>query len=229
MEKQKIKKFKEDSSDDQKEEEEESADDKDVAEFKLDDFDQTEYWENYYQENSQIFELYLSWKDLKPYISHYVKKSKRCLYLGCGTSLLGYEINQKYEVPVKNVDFSQTCVQIMNNNYKSETLVWECCDVRKLTYKKNLYNCIIDKGTLDCLFCAEDAYVSVQNMMLEVQRVLKDNGFFLCLSNACEELRMPYFQGRDLKWTVKEVTKIRKPILDDEFYYLYIIQKIVNE
>ncbi len=67
-------------------------------------------------------------------------------------------------------------------------------DVTKMTFKPNEFDLIIDKGTLDCLTCAENATQQIEKYILNIKDFLKPKGVFLCVSHGNPEQRLKYFQ-----------------------------------
>lgn len=73
------------------------------------------------------------------------------------------------------------------------------------------FNCILDKGTLDCVACAEeDSQGKLERMLENMHRVLAPGGCFICISRGAPETRLIYFSSpRKLNWTV-ETLKVQK-------------------
>ena len=60
----------------------------------------------------------------------------------------------------------------------------------------SFFNCIIDKGTLDCVLCNEDEAEGSQkaeNMLLNMYKNLTPGGCFICISRGPPETRLLYF------------------------------------
>jgi RAT1-interacting protein len=52
-------------------------------------------------------------------------------------------------------------------------------DVCQMHFRSDLFQCVIDKGTLDALLCDSHYEVPVSAMMAEISRVLAPNGVFI--------------------------------------------------
>lgn len=56
------------------------------------------------------------------------------------------------------------------------------------------FDVVIDKSTLDALLCGEQSFVNAARMLWEVQRVLKPNGVYICVSYGQPDNRVLHFQ-----------------------------------
>ena len=89
-------------------------------------------------------------------------------------------------------------------------MVWKVLDVTEMiTFASNTFDLVIDKSTIDCLFCKNDYNEKVASMLNETHRVLKPGGFYFCVSLGQPEYRGYHFKKRFLNWDLKEY------ILDD--------------
>jgi len=76
-------------------------------------------------------------------------------------------------------------------------------DVMNLKYPDNFFDFIIDKSTIDVLFCGEDSSMNVAVMMKEIQRVLKINGVDLIVSFGKPESKIKHFEMDHLSFDIK--------------------------
>lgn len=178
--------------------------------------------------NVSTFEWYLSYKTLGKYLKEYFEGKKRALYVGCGTSTLGYDLCEDADVSeVINIDTSEESINAMAEKYSVKKRVsFETGDVKKMRFKKGMFDLIIDKGTFDEMMCSEDCKSDTNAMLKEIFRVLSDNGVYIIVSNACEELRVSFFCTEILGWTLSNVIKIQKPFITSDFYYVYVLSKV---
>ena len=186
------------------------------------------YWELKYQSDKFFpFEWYLSFDQLKGYIGKYVEGRERCLYVGCGTSTLGYDLHKQYAIgEVINVDFSKSAIDKMSSKYTiKKHCIYEVGDANKLRFKKDLFDLIIDKGMFDSIMCSEECRKSIDKVLIEMDRLLGENGYYIVISNASEPLRLSFFQLSTYGWIVEAVVKIKKPLLPSDFYYVYVMYK----
>jgi ubiquinone/menaquinone biosynthesis C-methylase UbiE len=102
----------------------------------------------------------------------------------------------------------------------------------------NEYNVALDKATLDSILCGENSESNCEKMLQEVNRILKPNGVFICISYGNEEQRKDYLKNKLINFWDLKVEKVMKPSLslsgsiNDEkdpknFHYIYIMTKLV--
>jgi hypothetical protein len=48
---------------------------------------------------------------------------------------------------------------------KRPKMIWQIMDVRDLKYEKEFFDLIIDKSTLDCMSCCENAALNIAKML----------------------------------------------------------------
>eukprot|EP01034_Spumella_vulgaris_P041036 gene41036-50773_t len=105
---------------------------------------------------------------------------------------------------------------------------------------ENSIGAIVDKALFDALLCSGAGSLTVAQYILEVDRLLTDNGVFIVISYGSPEQRLQYLEQYDidepyyLPWTV-EVQALLKPKEYDEeeqdsadpnsFYFVYICTK----
>ena len=69
------------------------------------------------------------------------------------------------------------------NAEKRPELQWNVMDVKDMnSYSSNFFDIIIDKSTLDALLCSDEGSKNAACMLKECQRVLKEGGFYFCIS-----------------------------------------------
>jgi ubiquinone/menaquinone biosynthesis C-methylase UbiE len=76
------------------------------------------------------------------------------------------------------------------------------------------FDCVIDKGTFDCIACAEDGpQKKIEQMLDNVYRILSPGGCYICVSRGPPETRLVYLhQGTRIKWKV-ETLKLQKKLV----------------
>lgn len=79
-------------------------------------------------------------------------------------------------------------------------------DVHHMTYDDESFDVILDKGTLDAIICGDESSSNPEQALLEVNRVLKKNGVYICISYGMPEYRLDYFQSPSLKWKVVHIS-----------------------
>lgn len=100
------------------------------------------------------------------------------------------------------------------------------------------YNVVIDKATLDSILCGDNSEANCEKMLLEINRVLKPNGIYICISYGSEEHRKEYLKNKVISFWEMKVERVIKPSLavtgniSDEkdpknCHYIYIMTKLV--
>ncbi len=100
------------------------------------------------------------------------------------------------------------------------------------------FNTVIDKGLLDSVLCGDNSETNSEKMLSEINRILKPNGVYICISYGSEDQRKEYLKNKNINfWDVK-VEKVIKPSLalsgniNDEkdpknCHYIYIMTKLI--
>ena len=83
-------------------------------------------------------------------------------------------------------------------------------DVRSLDFNDASFDAVLDKATLDSVLVGEGGVESVDRMLAEVSRVLKDSGYYCLLSNAPPEQRLALLEKPAYGWK-SQVHTIPKP------------------
>ncbi|KAH0785345.1 methyltransferase-like protein 13 [Histomonas meleagridis] len=166
------------------------------------DYSSAEYWESRYKEESGTFDWYFGWNDVfqKNLFSLNIKGP--ILVVGCGNSLISYNLEKFGIYPVISTDISHTCVQKMQKEFNGCYLPMDVCD---LQFKDNLFPCVIDKGTLDAILCTHDFELPMSKMMLEISRVLAPNGVFIEITFGKTAEKLNILDSPDLlNWTLEK-------------------------
>lgn len=107
----------------------------------------------------------------------------------------------------------------------------EVMDVRDMKYDEQSFDFVIDKSTIDALLCGENSFLNVAIMLKEVQRVLKDEGFYMIISYGKPENRIPHLERAHLDFEISVYT-IKKDIEESpdlsKLHYVYVCKKNKN-
>ena len=95
-------------------------------------------------------------------------------------------------------------------------------DVHHMTYDDESFDVVLDKGTLDAIICGDESSSNPEQALLEVNRVLKKNGVYICISYGMPEYRLDYFQSPSLKWKVVHIS-LRIPFALSFFTFSQIV------
>ena len=180
-------------------------------------------------------EWFLDYQALQTYINtHIPYKEKMVLLLGCGLSLLGEHMAKDGYKHVVGVDYSEICIQRMNNvpNKMCRYLV---ADVTAMSheFEDETVDAVLDKATLDSLMQegeeGVDEAVTVRKMLAETSRVLVPGGVYVCLSYGEPDDRVPLLMGNEqgheaeYGWTLEHTDVLRKGA--KARFYMYVIRK----
>lgn len=170
------------------------------------------YWDRYYKHDSSPFEWYQSYKPIRKIVEKYYPNfddNLKCLLTGCGTSELGYYLySEKHFSKVWSMDLSEYVIKHMKSIHPPEKypgLVYDLMDVQKMTYSDGFFDCLIDKGMLDCFYCSDEVDKNVESCLAEVSRVLKPNGIFILVTWGGPEHRLPHLQLSEFNFKVLSI------------------------
>ena len=202
------------------------------------DYSSLSYWENRYtNEHLEIFEWYQTYETLKEKIGEYFKTTDKVLNVGCGTSKFAEDLYIDDIKDVTNIDFSENAIKIMVEYYQEQQVEmnYKKMDVCEMTeFADKTFDVVFDKALLDAMLCGENALMTVEKMMKEVYRVLKDEGYYIIISNTNEDGRKLLFDNQMWEYSVMEIEKPSKVLVIEDkdpknFHYIYILKKKVVE
>ncbi|KAK0400340.1 hypothetical protein QR680_003454 [Steinernema hermaphroditum] len=158
----------------------------------VDEFAKPEFWENFNKQTNE-FEWYGSYADLKKNVSKYMKPTDRYLQIGCGNSNLASDMFDAGFKNITSIDIDEKSIKAQNaKNVNRSSLIFKKCSVDNISEEDSSFNVVVDKGTLDALLPKGDAknveYTVVEGYFDEVVRVLKPLGLFLIVTLAQEQI-----------------------------------------
>ncbi|CAL6058520.1 Methyltransferase [Hexamita inflata] len=155
-------------------------------------------WSEYYGKISVFREYYLRVNDLSDILKPMITEQSEVLILGCGTSLLGFELSAN----VTQIDFCKPVIDHMQlKEQKSEYLHM---DARALRFPDCTFNLVLVKA----LFEFQDDIQSICQIIIESHRVLTKNGILLVISQINEEFMSDSLDI--VKW--QKVKTLRTPV-----------------
>jgi len=189
------------------------------------DYGSTDYWGKYYDSKNRDV-AYSEWfdisflelqQDILTQCIDEVKKdfknqiepkpsddNKRNMYtqvihLGCGGSMLGWDLYLHFDCGVKNIDSCEKIIEEMKRKVKEvETIMkptqyceWHSMNCTSLLYDDNSFHLAIDKGTFDSIKCSS-RQEDISKYVSEVYRVLKVGGIWIIISHAPPKDRLQY-------------------------------------
>jgi len=137
---------------------------------------------------------------------------------------------------VTNIDFSQTVITLMEEKYRETypKMVFRKMDAMDMKdFQDEMFNIVIDKGTLDAVMCSDDFVINGHKVISEVYRVLKPGGKYICITYGDPEHRKKHFETQT--WEKIVTDKIPKPATSakeqpdpNKVHYIYILIKKKN-
>uniref|UniRef100_A0A7S1Z5D5 Methyltransferase type 11 domain-containing protein n=1 Tax=Ditylum brightwellii TaxID=49249 RepID=A0A7S1Z5D5_9STRA len=196
------------------------------------------YWDARYMNFSSPFEWYCGFADIEDIITRYCPKDANVLIAGSGNSLLSKDMCDRGYSFIRNIDFSRVVIDQMKMRYKkyADIMKWEQMNCIDMLIDDNAFDCVIDKGTLDSIFCTDDVEIAVKRYCSEVERVLKPHGVWIVISCGAPEVRLELFENDDVQSDNFmsfdcTVFAIEKPLLDnfypdeEKYFYVYVCKK----
>eukprot|EP00434_Breviolum_minutum_P029923 symbB.v1.2.026458.t1/scaffold2647.1/size76802/3 len=170
-------------------------------------FGNQEYWEEFYSgdsEDSKDFEWFCSYEDVQPFFHEFVQpvldasttRPAKILVAGCGNSRLTCDIYDDLcttginaganspDVEIWNVDYAEAAIarskETAGERRSIRHVVADLRDLPPETFQNESFDAVVDKGTMDALFCAGGS--SARRCCGELHRVLRPHGVLLMMS-----------------------------------------------
>lgn len=196
----------------------------------FEDYGSSEYWEERYSKSpSEQYEWFISWSYISPHIREFCSGGK-ALNLGAGDSPMSFDMLQDGFDEVFSTDISSSVVEKMKRMYRGEKrLKWVLSDCTNMKeFGDGEFDLVVDKGTLDALYCGTNARQSVVRTIEEIKRVLKKDSYFIDISFGSEEQRKEITEGCVGGLKHIKTIKIVNPKSGEKFNYIYILRKENN-
>ncbi|KAK3593719.1 hypothetical protein CHS0354_013617 [Potamilus streckersoni] len=175
------------------------------------DFVKPEYWDGFFKKRgTKAFEWYGEYPELCGTLHKYIKPTDHVLVLGCGNSQLSADLYDVGYHNIVNIDISDTVIKQMidKNQTQRPKMTFLKMDALNMEFPDGHFSVVLDKGTLDALLVDESEVVlsSIQQMFIEIGRVLKQGGRYICISLLQEHILnqvLQYFPNQG--WPVRIV------------------------
>lgn len=193
------------------------------------------YWNVHYENELtetlgfHLFDWYCKFEFVFPLINRVydtMSFSQKVLVIGVGRSSVVEFLYAKGFRDITCIDISPVIIQEMQKKYSSYAGVeFLVLDVRKMIkFPDDNFTWIIDKGTIDSLFCSADFKESTLLALKEIFRVMKQECVFACISHAEPHTRVPFFRRTRFALDYWKVDKKY-----GEGIVLYMLTKTANE
>eukprot|EP00931_Biecheleriopsis_adriatica_P046575 TRINITY_DN26768_c0_g1_i2.p2 TRINITY_DN26768_c0_g1~~TRINITY_DN26768_c0_g1_i2.p2 ORF type:complete len:232 (-),score=51.20 TRINITY_DN26768_c0_g1_i2:51-746(-) len=186
------------------------------------------YWNDRYRKDPEPFDWLESFEDLRAFIEDASGGSKlaRFLHIGCGNSVLSENMYDAGYHNIVNIDNASVVIQQMaDRNTARPEMTWLDMDATDMESLRDAsFDVAIDKSVLDTFACGNDAAVTIITYLMEVSRVLRPGGTFLCISYGGPDTRLDFLKMSHLKFHVQEVVLPAKSQTARE-HYVYVCRK----
>ena len=93
----------------------------------------------------------------------------------------------------------------VKNKDKRPLMRFIVMDILSMSYGSDVFDCVLDKGTLDAIFVNEmdETLKKVNRMFAEVKRVLKTGGRYICITLAQEHILNHLLARHSDGWVVR--------------------------
>ncbi|MGT2924406.1 class I SAM-dependent methyltransferase [Streptococcus caviae] len=150
------------------------------------------------------------------------KSYENILDIGVGNGASTAYLGQLFpNSQVKGLDISTEAISQAQQRYRQENITFEVMDVSQLAYPDNSF-------ALICAFQTHFHWPDLTQAMLEIKRVLTNDGLFLI---ACEQSKINYYLP-DLKERdafVNYLTKIGLRLLDDQRQAAWVCYMVARQ
>lgn len=195
-----------------------------------DEYGEAEYWNQRYSESPEEYEWFMSWKYIFPFIQEYIKSNSIALNEGCGNSPMPLEMIETGFSKIVNIDISDVLIQQMKSKYEHiSNLEWITMDCTNLEFDDNYFDYVVDKGTIDALYCSSDSDKLISKTIDEVERVLKFDGYYFVISFGDSKSRSSMINYSTRYLFFNKSIQIVNPRNENISNYIYIFQKIAKK
>ncbi|XP_076952134.1 uncharacterized protein LOC143625772 [Bidens hawaiensis] len=162
------------------------------------------YWDAGYTLEAS-FDWYQHYDALRPFIRKYIPTSSPILMVDCGNAVISEDMVKDGYESIMNVDISGVAIEMMRRKYEHvPQLEYMQMDVWDMSFfLDDLFDSVIDKGTLDALMCGTDAPVSASQMLGEVSRILKPGGVYMLITYGDPKARMVHINKPAYNWKIE--------------------------
>lgn len=162
-------------------------------------YNRIHFWDQRYLDDQEPFEWYYPYEQFADILNDRVAKSARIMDAGCGNSELIQNLVDDGFEEVVGVDFSRVAIdQLKKRCDEYDEIELLCLNMQDTNLKESSFDCIIDKGLLDSIACNLQSNESIANYITEIERLLVEDGIFICLSMGAPEDRLKYLEIYDI-------------------------------
>lgn len=159
-----------------------------------------QFWDLRYAEEHEPFEWYYPYDYFRDTIREHIPLEKKIMIAGCGSSnMIGDMADDGYQNLV-GADFSRVVLTQLKYRYRNYSQIsFFQGNMTDTDLPEQSFDAIIDKALIDSLLCTQNTAVTVQQYIFEVERLLTDDGIFICISHGNPELILPHIDQFDIE------------------------------
>lgn len=181
-------------------------------------YSEAHYWDSRF-EKEDAYEWFKGYEAFRHLVERHVQTSASVLVVGCGNSRLSEDLWRLSGIHhVESTDLSATVVERMRTDAEARglpaTLCWSVADMRQLPFAPEVFDCVIEKGALDCLLTVvrdpwnlpDDVKGTCRQVLQEAHRVLKPTGCLLSITFSAPHFRRRLLRDGAFTWRVEHDT-----------------------
>jgi len=164
-------------------------------------FGSKDFWDLWYegnlpdikedQQKNAVIDWYIDFQQIKELLNKFIRKTDSVLFVGCGNSIVAELMAKEgHAGRLVNVDFSSTVIEYMKKKFAKreniEYLVGDVSNLKDVFPENQVFDVILDKGTMDAMLTSDRSYETIPKMLEEVRRLLKQDGRYVVI-NSLEE------------------------------------------
>ena len=165
--------------------------------YERDVYSKPEFWNERFKTTKGNFDWYTEWDNLKKYCQNIgLAKDAKILQVGCGNSTMSGKMYEDGWTNITNIDISDAVIDKMKEDHDKKGMTdmkWLTMDATKMIFEDNSYDLVIDKGTIDALFCGDDVSI-VWGIISEMKRVCKQEGYIMLVMHSGPQGRRFLFE-----------------------------------
>ncbi|XP_043510386.1 eEF1A lysine and N-terminal methyltransferase homolog [Frieseomelitta varia] len=151
------------------------------------EFSQVDYWNAFFRKRGKKnFEWYGEYPELRSIFLKYINVKDDVLIVGCGSSTVSMCLHDSGYRNITNIDISHIVIKQMRdiNATTRPKLSFLHMDATQMTFADDVFNVVLDKGTLDALMpdTKEETISNVNRYFKEITRILRNCGRYICIS-----------------------------------------------
>lgn len=167
------------------------------------DYGNTAFWDGRYMTlGATTMEWYHPWINLATSLRHYIDKNDKILVVGCGNSEMSADMYAEGYRNITNLDVSRVVIDQMQTKYPADQypgMTWVAMDARLTDFPPSYFDIVLDKACLDSILCTFSGQSRSIKFLRETDRVLKEDGAYICVSYGLPEHRLGMLELWDLE------------------------------